>query len=86
MFFHLMEHRINGDKVPNSALDRLHAEAKGEQYIDPELAMMLLLERLTAPQMAWQMVDTNTSKDVDTNPCIDIGNGVNTYCQQNPYE
>ena len=84
MFKHLMGHLAEGYMVPGYALDRLIIEATVQT--NREIAMMCLLERLTAPQMAWQMIDTNTQRDMDTNPCIDIGNGVNTYCLHNPYE
>ena len=44
---HLLDHVGAGHKVPQDALDRVECEERGVEYVDPELALWRLLDRLS---------------------------------------
>ena len=45
---HLLDHVGAGHKVPQDALDRVECEERGVEYVDPEVALWRLLDRLSA--------------------------------------
>ena len=54
LYSHLLDHVGAGHNVPQDALDRVEAEELGKEYVDPEIAFWLLLERLAAPRVVFE--------------------------------